>query len=92
MILSIKNFIQCSIALSARHVFISAFVAQRSFASTTAATTTAQMTATTNAAADCAAASTLTFEEHSKSYSDLLERLREITHLNHASAVLNYDR
>ena len=92
MILSIKKFIQCSLALSARHVFISAFVAQRSFASTTTATTTAaQMTATTNAAVDCAA-STLKFEEHSKSYSDLLERLREITHLNHASAVLNYDR
>eukprot|EP00986_Skeletonema_menzelii_P001492 scaffold390_cov149-Skeletonema_menzelii.AAC.19 len=87
MILSFKKFARASLILSARHVLISAFVTQRSFASST----TAHMTATT-AAADCAAPSTINFEEHSKSYNDLLERLREITHLNHASAVLNYDR
>ena len=90
MILSFKKFVRASLILSARHVISAAFVTQRSFASSTS--TTAQMTATTAAAADCAAASSINFEEHSKSYKDLLERLREITHLNHASAVLNYDR
>jgi len=91
MILSFKKFARASLILSARHVLISAFVTQRSFVASTA-TTTAQMTAT--ATPDCAAATatTINFEEHSKSYNDLLERLREITHLNHASAVLNYDR
>lgn len=104
ILLSFKRFARASliVAFSARHVLISAFVTQRSFvvASTTATTTTssAHMTATTttSAATDCsattAAASAINFEEHSKSYKHLLERLREITHLNHASAVLNYDR
>lgn len=86
MILSFKKFVRASLLFSARHLFISsAFVTQRSFVASTATTTAA--------AADCAAASTtMNFEEHSKSYKELLERLREITHLNHASAVLNYDR
>ena len=34
----------------------------------------------------------LTLEEHSPSYASLLDKLRTITHLNHASSVLNYDR
>mmetsp|Transcript_11453 Transcript_11453/g.17490 ORF Transcript_11453/g.17490 Transcript_11453/m.17490 type:complete len:580 (+) Transcript_11453:78-1817(+) len=90
MILSFKKFARASLILSARHVLISAFVTQKSFVTST--TTTAHMTATattTAAPTDCAA---INFEEHSKSYNDLLVRLREITHLNHASAVLNYDR
>ena len=87
MIISFKAFARATLLISARQVLISAFVTQRSFV---VSTTTAQMTATTTATADCASA--IKFEEHSKSYNDLLERLREITHLNHASAVLNYDR
>jgi carboxypeptidase Taq len=87
MILSFKKFIRASFLFTCT----SAFVTQPFVAST--ATTTALMTATARAAADCAAASTaINFEEHSKSYKELLERLREITHLNHAAAVLNYDR
>jgi carboxypeptidase Taq len=34
----------------------------------------------------------LTLEEYSSSYKELLDKLRTITHLNHASSVLNYDR
>jgi carboxypeptidase Taq len=34
----------------------------------------------------------LTLEEHSAAYKELLDKLRTITHLNHASSVLNYDR
>lgn len=50
------------------------------------------MTATTTTPDCSATTATINFEEHSKPYGDLLKRLREITHLNHASAVLNYDR
>jgi carboxypeptidase Taq len=80
----------CFLAFRARQVAItSAFVARRSVTSTG---TTHIMMANT-ATANCAASSsTINFEEHSKSYNELLVRLREITHLNHASAVLNYDR
>jgi Zn-dependent M32 family carboxypeptidase len=60
------------------------FAPQRSFAST-AAKQTVKMTAT-------ATSPTITLEEHSPSYKQLLDKLRTITHLNHASSVLNYDR
>jgi len=51
--------------------------------------------AMTSATASTSAASTLvssTLEEHSPSYKLLLEKLRTVTHLERASAVLNYDR
>ena len=66
-------------------VSVSAFAPHRSFASTVSSSTL-KMTAT----ATSPAAATL--EEHSPSYKELLEKLRTITHLNHASSVLNYDR
>ncbi|KAL7465021.1 hypothetical protein ACHAXS_005357 [Conticribra weissflogii] len=53
------------------------------------------VSAMTSATASTAAASTAvasTLEEHSPSYKLLLDKLRTITHLERASAVLNYDR
>jgi len=53
--------------------------------------TTATPAATTTATAAATPVSA-TFEDHSPSYKVLLEKLRTITHLERASAVLNYDR
>lgn len=53
-------------------------------------TTATPAAATTNTAATTPVAATL--EDHSPSYKLLLEKLRTITHLERASAVLNYDR
>ena len=57
------------------------------------ATKSVQKAATVRSMTAKAAASTpLTLEEHSSSYKSLIEKLQTITHLNHASSVLNYDR
>ena len=71
--------------------FALAFAPRRIIATSSSATkqTTARsMTATTTAVPS----TPLTLEEHSPSYASLLDKLRTITHLNHASSVLNYDR
>ena len=47
---------------------------------------------TTLHASTMTAAPTLNLEEKSASYKSLLDKLRTITHLEHASSVLNYDR
>lgn len=68
--------------------FVAAFAPRAIFATKKVQQTTARsMTATATTAS-----TPLTLEEHSPSYKSLLEKLQTITHLNHASAVLNYDR
>jgi len=72
--------------------FALAFAPRRIIASTSS--TTKQQTARSMTATTTTVPSTtpLTLEEHSPSYASLLDKLRTITHLNHASSVLNYDR
>jgi len=74
--------------------FALAFAPRRIIAtSPSSSTTTKQQTARSMTATTTTAPTTpLTLEEHSPSYASLLDKLRTITHLNHASSVLNYDR
>ena len=71
--------------------FALAFAPRRIIATSSSATTK-QQTARSMTATTTAPTTPLTLEEHSPSYASLLDKLRTITHLNHASSVLNYDR
>ena len=73
--------------------FALAFAPRRIIASSASAATKRQTARSMTATGTTVPSTTpLTLEEHSPSYASLLDKLRTITHLNHASSVLNYDR
>ena len=84
-LLSFAASSSCMLSISFATAFSFAPLRTRIFASSSSATknTARKMTATTPLT---------TLEDHSTSYATLLDKLRTITHLNHASSVLNYDR
>jgi carboxypeptidase Taq len=72
---------------------VSAFAPHTSFSSASTAANKHNLKMTTDTTSTTpTAVPLLTLEEHSSSYKELLDKLRTITHLNHASSVLNYDR